>query len=571
MKKLRWQLLVVLLALASIAVLLLGQQPAILPGIAEAPIQPTTGGVYSEGLVGTYGRLNPLLDFYSPADQAVDALLYSGLIKFDGRGLPQGDLAESWGISQDGTVYNFSIRPNAVWHDGKPVTSEDVIFTVELLRDEAFPVPADQREFWDQVEVKLLDEKTLQFRLPEAFSPFMDYLTFGVLPKHLLDGMTSDEIIQAAFNLEPVGTGPYQFDHLIVEDGEIQGVVLNAFEDSYAQRPFIDQVIFRYYPDSVAALAAYEQGDVLGISQVSRDVLPQVLNMPGLNLYTGRLPGLTLVYLNLDDPELPFFQDAAIRRALLKGLNRQWMVNNLMDGQAIVADGPIFPGTWAYYENIEHLEYDRDAALAALKEAGYTIPAEGGSVRVNEDGARMEFELVYPDTGVFPQLAQAIQENWRPLGVAVTLKGVSYEELMSDYLEPRDYQAALVDLNLTDSPDPDPYPFWHQAQITGGQNYAQWDDRQASEYLEQARVETDLGEREKRYRNFQVRFTTEMPALPLYYPVYSYAVDESVQGVRMGPLFSPSDRFDTLRSWYLVAGRATDTPPAVATETPGQE
>jgi peptide/nickel transport system substrate-binding protein len=571
MKKLRWQLLVVLLALASIAVLLLGQQPALLPGIAEAPIQPTTGGVYSEGLVGSYGRLNPLLDFFNPADRSVDALLYSGLIKFDGRGLPQGDLAESWGISQDGTVYNFSIRPNAVWHDGEPVTSEDVIFTVELLRDEAFPVPDDQRDFWDQVEVKLLDEKTLQFRLPEAFSPFMDYLAFGVLPKHLLGDMTADEIVQAPFNLEPVGSGPYQFDHLIVEDGEIKGVVLNAFEDTYAQRPFIDQVVFRYYPDSAAALSAYEQGDVLGISQVSREVLPQVLGMSGLNLYTGRLPGLTLLYLNLDDPELPFFQDAAIRRALLQGLNRQWMVNNLMDGQAIVADGPIFPGTWAYYENIEHLEYDRQAALAALKEAGYTIPAEGGSVRTSDDGARMEFELVYPDTGIFPQLAQTIQDNWRPLGVAVTLKGVSYQELMSDYLEPRTYQAALVDLNLTDSPDPDPYPFWHQAQITGGQNYAQWDDRQASEYLEQARVETDLGEREKRYRNFQVRFTTEMPALPLFYPVYSYAVDESVQGVRMGPLFSPSDRFNTLRSWYLVAGRATDTPQAAVTETPGQE
>jgi peptide/nickel transport system substrate-binding protein len=128
--------------------------------------------------------------------------------------------------------------------------------------------------------------------------------------------------------------------------------------------------------------------------------------------------------------------------------------------------------------------------------------------------------------------------------------------LVTEYLEPRAYQAALVDINLSRSPDPDPYPFWHQAQVTGGQNYSNWDDRQASEFMEQARVELDQAERARLYRNFQVRFTSEMPALPLFYPVYTYGVDAQVQGVTMGPLFDPSDRFATVTSWYLVAERA---------------
>jgi hypothetical protein len=131
---------------------------------------------------------------------------------------------------------------------------------------------------------------------------------------------------------------------------------------------------------------------------------------------------------------------------------------------------------------------------------------------------------------------------------------------MSAHLEPRAYQAALVDLNMARSPDPDPYPFWHQAQITGGQNYAQWDDRQASEYLEQARVEQDVAERKRLYDNFQVRFANELPSLPLFFPVYNYAIDDKVQGVTVGPLYDASDRLANAARWFLEevqAGEAT--------------
>ncbi len=193
MKRLRWPFLIVLVALVAIALLLRNQQSPILQPVV-APAQPVSGGVYTEALIGAPGRLNPLLDYYNPADRDIDRLIYSGLIKFDDRGVPQADLAESWGISQDGTVYNFALRPNAKWHDGEPVTAEDVLFTVELLRQDAFPIPDDLKQFWKDVEVTVLDESSLQFRLPEPFAPFLDYLTFGVLPKHLLESDASRSI-----------------------------------------------------------------------------------------------------------------------------------------------------------------------------------------------------------------------------------------------------------------------------------------------------------------------------------------------------------------------------------------
>ncbi len=558
MKRLRWQILVVILTLVVVGVLLLTQQPV---GPVQVLPQPATGGVYSEGLVGSLGRLNPLLDWNNPADRDVDRLLFSSLIRFDERGLPQTDLAESWGVNEEGTIYNFTLRSNAVWHDGTPVTPDDVIFTIDLIKSPGSLFPQDVKDLWSKVQVtKLPDNLTLKFTIPEPFAPFLDYLTFGVLPKHILEGVPPEGLVTAEFNIAPVGSGPYQFDHLILNQGQITGVVLEAFDNYYGKKPFIPQVVFRYFPTSAAALDAYEQGEVLGVSRISKDVLNEALAQPNLSIYTSRLPQLSMVLLNLNNPEVPFLQESDLRRALLLGLNRQRMISTLLGGQAIVADGPIFPGSWAYYSGIEHLEYDPDQAITLLKSNGYVIPAEGGAVRA-KDGQSLTFTMLHPDDELHTQLAQLIQASWAQIGVQVNLQPVPYDRMVFDYLGPRKYQAALVDLNLARTPDPDPYPFWHQAEAAGGQNYSQWDNRTASEYLEQARVNTDFDIRARLYRNFQVVFAKELPALPLYFPVYSFGVDSQVLGVQIGPLYDISDRFSRITDWYLVTRRSLETTP----------
>jgi peptide/nickel transport system substrate-binding protein len=272
------------------------------------------------------------------------------------------------------------------------------------------------------------------------------------------------------------------------------------------------------------------------------------------------MPQISMVLLNLNNPEVPFLQEPNVRRALLLGLNRQRMISNLLSGQAIVADGPIFPGSWAYYDGTEHIEYDPDQAISLLKGDGYLIPAEGGAVRAKE-GQSLSFTMLHPDDELHAQLAQTMQASWEQIGVQVNLQPVPYDRMVFDYLGPRSYQAALVDLNLAHTPDPDPYPFWHQAEATGGQNYSQWDNRTASEYLEQARVNTDFDVRTRLYRNFQVMFAKELPSLPLYYPVYSFGVDAQVLGVQVAPLSDISDRFALITNWYLVTRRALETTP----------
>lgn len=566
MRKLFWPLVIVVFALAAIAVLLISQQPSASPTSPE--IEPSSGGVYSEGLIGSFNRLNPILDSGSQADRDIDRLLYSSLFKFDDKGLPVHDLVESMGISQDGLNYNISLKQNAEWHDGQPLTSDDVIFTLQLMQEEDLPIPDDVRELWQSIEFEALDEYTLQFRLPEPYTPFMDYLTFGIVPEHILGGLEPSEIADSNFNLQPIGSGPFKFDGFLVEDDQIVGVSLAAFEDYYADPPFIELINFKYYPDPESALSAYQSGEILGISQVTNEILTPALGEPGLNMHAGRVPTLSIIFLNLDDPQSPFFQDVSIRQALLMGIDRPRIIQQLNQGQAILAHGPIFPGSWAYFDGIEKIEYNPETAIQLLRSAGYTIPASGNAVRTNEEGTSLSFDLAYPEGEATQALAEAIAADWERIGVEANLVAVPYEDLIGDYLEPRGYQAALVEINLTQSPDPDPYPFWDQAQITGGQNYSQWNDRQASEFLEEARVELNMDERRRLYNNFQVRFTNELPSLPLFYPIYNYGIDQRVNGVTMGSIYDPSDRFSNITEWFLLAERSlepdltqTDSPP----------
>lgn len=551
MKKFRWQLIIIFLTGLVVGILLLREQPVVLPFQEPEPVQ---GGSYTEAIIGSIQRLNPVLDTYHAADRDIDRLIYSRLVTFDDRGLPQPDLAESWGVSADGTVYNITLKADVKWHDGQPLTSDDVLFTIEMMRAGEGVVPDDLRSFWNDVEVVIFDEQNFQFRLPEPFAPFLDYLAFGVLPRHLLGSLTFVEMVDAPFNLQPVGSGPYKFNGLYVEDGAILGVELVANEDYYDQPPFIEKMIFRYYADGSAAIQAYREGEVQGIGGIPVEVLPEALKETTLSIYSSRLPEMTLVLFNLQDDSVPFLQESVVRRALLMGINRQYMIDKVFQGQGILADGPIFPGTWAYNESQERVPYDPAWAIDLLRAEDYNLTGVEGTVRVKDD-VSMEFSMIYPDTLQHKAMAEQIQSDWAAMGVKVNLEAVPYDQLVLDRLTNRTFQAALVDLNLARTPDPDPYPFWDSVQATGGQNYSQWDDRMASEYLENARVTIDIAERARLYRNFQVLFARELPALPLFYPVFNYGVNEEIQGVRMGPLFDTSDRFLTIQDWYLVSER----------------
>ena len=555
MRNIRWQLLIAIGGLALVVVLLIGQTP----DQVTAPAQPVTGGVHSEALIGEIIRPNPILDFSNQPDRDIDRLIYHGLLHFDSRGIPAPDLAATWSISADATLYTFTLREDAVWHDGEPVTSDDIIYTYSKLQDNNYPGPEDIHELWNQVNIIRLDNRRVQFQLPEPFAPFLDYLSVGLLPDHLLRGVSADDLIDHPFNLDPIGTGPFLLDQFILEDNQITGVSLVAFDEFYGQQPFLERIELILFENEQDALKAYNNGEVKGIGYLGESILDEALSLPSMNVHSARLPRLGMIFLNLQNPEKDFLSEKTIRRALAIAINRQWIIDQVFLGQAVQSIGPIMPGTWAFAEGIKALPFDPDEAAQILESEGWELPA-GASPGTPEyqrvkDEEILSLELVHLEDNTNTQIAELVKRYWEAIAIQVELVPVSSDSLLNDFLQPRAFQAALTELDLGSYPDPDPYPIWHDSQTETGQNYSGFSDRNISIWLEQARTTPDRGRRTELYTSFQYRFQDQVPSILLYYPIYNYGIDAQIQGVTVGPLFNPSDRFNTVVDWYLVARR----------------
>ncbi len=556
MRKIGWQLAIAVGGLLLVLGLLLGQTP----GPEADLLQPVQGGSYAEALVGRSIRLNPLLDRYNQTDRDIDRLIYGSLIRYNSRGEAVPELAESLSISADATLYNFTLRQDARWHDGEPVTADDVIFTFSKFKEGGLPGDEDLTSLWQDIEIVKLDDKNVQFQLSESYAPFLDYLTVGLLPDHLLRGVSAAELVDHPFNREPIGSGPFQFEQfLLTEDGQVSGVSLTAFEQYAPARPFLERIEFRFFDDPQAALQAFRDGLVDGIGNVTDEILGSVLAEPGLNLYSARAPQTATVFLNTRSTDKPFLAQKEFRQALLLALNREQIIGSILDGQGLPASSPILPGNWAYADGLTPLPYDPELAAAILADLGWELPGgviPGAPEYVRSDGEQpLAFELAYPEAGPYAELAVMLQAAWAEIGIRAELVPVPPDELLTERLEPRRFEAVLTELNAAQLGDPDPYPFWHDSQVEAGQNYAGYQDRNISIWLEQARITPDVRRRQALYRDFQYRFRDQVPALLLFHPIYSYAVSTEVRGANLGPIQDPSDRFEQITQWYVLIRR----------------
>lgn len=503
---------------------------------------PDVGGVYTEAIAGTPQFINPLLAQYNQVDQDLSALIFNGLTRLDGSGTLEPDLARSWEVSDDGRVYVFRLQRGLRWQDGEPVTADDVLFTVGLMQDPEFPGAPYLNQLWTTVTAEKLDDTTIRFLLPEPFPAFAEFTTIGILPEHLLAGLPGRDLLDHPFNLHPIGTGPFTLDAV-----NAQMARLSANPYYSGPKPRLANLEFKFYPSSQAAINAYRSGDVEGIGYVPPESIPQVQALDSLNLYTARLSGYEIIYLNLQAPETaPFFQDSAVRKALLQGLDRQTLINQVLYGQGLVAAGPILPWSWAFNPDQPQTGFDAAQAATLLDDSGWLDSNDDG-IR-DKEGVALTFNLLSSDEPAQVGMAEAVARQWHQLGISATVEIVGAG--LGERLANHNFQAALAEVLI--SGDPDPYPFWHQTQIEGGQNYAGWDNPEASKLLETARTITDTGRRSDYYFEFQRIFAEETPALILTYPVYTYGISNNIFGVQTEPMINPSDRFKTAPNWYML-------------------
>ena len=513
---------------------------------------PARGGVYIEGVAGNPQYINPILSQYNEVDRDLSALIFNGLLKLDEHGEWQPDLAESWEVGPNSDVYTFTLRSDLRWHDGLRITADDVIFTVQLLQDPDLPILPDLANLWRSVIAAKIDDRTVVFQLSQPYAPFPDYVTirwFGVLPKHYWERYEPAEIPQAQLNTQPIGSGRFKLVEIDSQHARLEPVLTQ-----FPEAPYLDALEFRFFPDYPSILAAAEAGEVHGVSRVLPEYQRQAETIPDLQLFTSPLPGYTMILFNFDSKQAPFLADQAVRQALAYGLDRERILQDILPGVGLLADSPILPGTWAYNPDIPRYAYDPEKAASILAENGWV---DGDQDGVREKGNQeLTFTILSDDAPHSVAVVQAVAQDWARIGVQVKPQTVSFTGMVSDFLVPRDFDAALLSVELYG--DPDPYPLWHSTQISPkGQNFGGWQNREADILMEQARITSERTTRKQLYDEFQRVFATDLPALLLYYPLYTYGASTAVHNMEVGRLNEPADRFNTFARWYINTRKVT--------------
>lgn len=521
---------------------------------AATVLVPDVGGTYVEGVVGTPQYINPLLCDASSADRDLCSLVFSGLTRYDENGEIVPDSAATWSISDDGITYTFQLRPDAKWDDGTPVTADDVVFTTDLLKDPAFPGRPDLGRLWQSVTVNKVDDRTVQFGLRQPYAPFLDVTTIGLLPRHVLSGTTAANLGAINFNLAPKGNGPWRVVETSRANDRLASIALEPNVNYFGPKPKIARLVFRYYTSSQALFDAFRSGDVDGMANLSTENQKEAEARNDVQINIARQSSYVALLINQrQDSGALALTDKSVRQALMYALDREAIIRTVLEGRGVVADTPILPGSWAYNADVPKYGHDVERAKQLLTSAGYELRAVAPSNEQvwQKDGEAVAVTILAPDAGLYPQVAEAVAQQWRELGLLV--KVLPVRNLTTAFLEPRQFQVALVEILLDG--DPDPYPWWHSSRATQGQNYTGWENADASEWLNQARTTVNRGQRVDLYRQFQNAFADELPALVLYNPTYRYFTSTRVQNVQIANITYPSDRFRNLAEWTINTKR----------------
>lgn len=582
----RWQLIALLLALlacAAAAVFRISRQPmpavtaTVSPQIVDAdasespaPTQtalPATderasrmsdnasaraAATFQEGLLGSVRRINPLFARLNPPDQDIASLIFEGLFAINDYGEVVPRLAAELVISNDGLEYVVRLRDDIKWQDGAPFTADDVVYTLSLLGAAQYADFARSSAFWQTVETQKLSSDLVRLRLVQPFSSFPLLLTVGMLPEHALRGTSVLELASHPFNLSPIGTGPYQLAalHSDAEQG-INAVHLQRSpthrERTEAQAGYLFRdLIFRLYTKEADAIAAYESGEIDALA--SKDPPERLLLIPQSKHFRQVLSELGILIFNWNKTP---FEERRGRQALALSLDLPRLVQTHHGTAAVFADSPYILGSSAYQPNAFWHSYDPEKAVTLLA-AVELVTTPSSAEETNGEAASdvsASYRLLAGDDAQDRGLADDIAAQWRQLGFDFRVESVD-APTFSERLESGDFDAAIIPQLI--GADRDLFRFWHPAQHGGGANYGAANQNEMAELIEIARGEVYAGRRALLYQQLQEVFAEQALAIPLYYPLLTYVARDNIEGIKLGFLASPADRFRGIARWRPV-------------------
>ncbi len=513
---------------------------------------PSNGGTLREGIVGLPHMINPVLAV-TDVDRDISSLIYSGLMKYESGDLVT-DLAQSYKISEDGLTYTFMLRPNLYFHDGSELTTADIAYTIQKIQNTAIKSP--RRPDWNNVTLKVISPLEIEFILKQPYSPFITNTTLGILPKHIWDSISDDQFVFSEYNIEPVGSGPYELKSITKDSGGIPAEYkLTASKKYYNRRAYIDEITFVFFADEDKAFQALNKRMIDSISSASSKQAGQI-DTDTHNVISTPLPRIFGVFFNQNSN--PILADKLVRQALDLAIDRQVIIDTALDGYGSPIYGPL-----PYDNNISTSTSKQkvsnvELARSILEKSGWVKNTATGVYE--KKGAKntlqvLTFDLMTADAPDLKQTAQIIKEAWEKLGAKVEIKIFDSSELYQNIIKPRKYDSLLFGQLI--GKDRDLYAFWHSSQRNApGLNVALYTNSKADNILEFIRSSEDEVAKRNKYSEFEKIITTDIPAIFLYSPNFIYILPKNLKNnlshtMNIENITNPWDRWNSVTDWYI--------------------
>lgn len=453
------------------------------------------GGTVTIGHSSKPGAINPLINGETISVTLMN-LIFSNLVEFDSSLRPVPGVAKSWEVSEDELLWTFFLRKDVRFHDGHPLTVNDVIFTYEsIMNSQKAAGNSDQYGMIDKFEAE--GDYTLKVFLKYSFAPLIYRMGTSIVPKHLLEHA---DMNNTEFNRKPVGSGPFKLTEWAKDDT----IALEANRDYFQKgRPILNKLIFKTYPDRQEAINAISQGEMdIALQLVASDL--SFISKRGLfRVYPVPTPSYYAIVFDLNDPVL---RDARVRKALDFAIDRDSIIKNQLKGYSKICTGPFAVDSWAYDENVQPTEWNIEKAKELLEQAGWQ-DTDGDGI-LDKDGEPLEISLSIPNiSDSMERISVTMKAQLMKVGIKLKLVYMRDSEPNGEK-----FQAMLA--MIVGGADPDySNQIWHSK---GARNLTSYSNSYVDHLLEQGREITDLEERKAIYHKIHRIIHDDCPAIFMF-------------------------------------------------------
>ena len=475
--------------------------------------------------------INPILT-HSSISAALKRIVFDGLIKLNEKMEPMPHLALSWENSRDGLTWIFNLRKDVTFHDGSNFTAEDVKFTFDKIQDPSLNSPYIS-VFKNFKAVHAKDKYTVKINLRNPLPSLPFYLDVGILPKHLLLGK---DLRKAEFNYQPIGTGPFKTGSWSKDE-----IILKANEDYFKGRPYLNQILVKFFKDQRLVWAELMKGSVDCVFLDYSKNYDTIEKIPDFTVYSFLNPYYYLLAFNENNR---YFNQREVRQALNYAVDKQIIVTKVLNGKGRISCGTIYPQSWAYDNAIEPYPYDPKKALSLLEEAGWKDT--NGNHILDKDGNEFEFVLLIVEgDDVSRECALLIQQQLLDIGIRMKVKSLSFTIIYEKFLFSRKFDSSILCL-ISDHPERN-YMWWHSSQIDHGFNVFSYKNKKVDELLDRGKTTLNKEERKRTYCQFQREIHDDPPGVFLFWRNDLIGIHKRFRGVRL----NPARKLSNINEWYV--------------------